>query len=96
MKNFVIALEEGSPKVRDEITNYFSKENWAYWHWIDDFWIVQVSDEYSSKQLHEELEANTEIVKPTLLILSLDGNNQYWGRNEDDAWSWLNHIGRAE
>ena len=66
---------------------------WAYWHWIDDFWIVQVPYNYTARSLHEEIEKLPEIGEPTMLVFEFEGNISFWGRNEMDAWDWLNHIG---
>jgi hypothetical protein len=26
---------------RDAVTNYFKTNNYGYWHWLNDFWILQ-------------------------------------------------------
>ena len=93
MKNIAIALNSGTPAQRNEITNYLSDQNLAYWHWIDDFWIVQVSDDYTPKTLHVALEENAKIGTPTMLVFELSGNINYWGRSSDESWKWLSHIG---
>ena len=95
MRNLIIGLDKGSPFKRNELTEFFSGKNWAYWHWMDDFWIVQVPDNYSPKVLHSELEESTEIGKPTMLVMEFQGKIKFWGRNDKEAWEWLDHIGNA-
>lgn len=95
MKNIAIALDKGTPSQRNEITKYFSSKSWAYWHWIDDFWIVQVPNEYTTHSLHIEIEKLSEIGTSTILVFELNGRTNFWGRNVEKAWEWLKHIGDA-
>lgn len=96
MTFLAIALNAGTPVQRNEITKFFSSKNWPYWHWIDDFWIVQVPREYTPKVLHDNLEKLPEVGEPTMLVFEFNGDIKYWGRNKNEAWDWLGHIGRAE
>lgn len=96
MKNIAISLNAGTPIQRNAITKLFSKKSWAYWHWIDDLWIVQVPNEYTPKLLHIRIEALPDIGNPTMLVFEFKGNINYWGRCKDEAWKWLNVIGKAE
>ncbi|MEJ1379329.1 MAG: hypothetical protein RPU34_05890 [Candidatus Sedimenticola sp. (ex Thyasira tokunagai)] len=96
MNNFAIALNAGTPTQRNEITNYLSNQKWAYWHWIDDFWVVQVPNDYTPKTLHDKLEQETDIDTPTMLIFEFTGRVNFWGRNKDEAWKWLDHLGTAK
>jgi hypothetical protein len=95
MKNIAIALNAGTPVQRNEITKLFAAERWAYWHWVDDFWVVQVPDGYTVKTLHERIETLPNICKPTMLVFEFNGRIKYWGRNNKEAWDWLQHIGSA-
>lgn len=96
MKNIAITLNAGTPIQRNEITKLFSNKGWAYWHWMDDFWIVQVPDEFTPKSLHIIIEELSDIGKPTMLIFEFKGRINYWGRNKEEAWKWLSAIGKAE
>lgn len=96
MKNLAIALNAGTPIQRNEITTLFSVLGWAYWHWIDDFWIVQVPNEFTPKSLHAKIEELPSIGAPTMLIFEFNGQIGYWGRNKDEAWKWLSVIGKAQ
>jgi hypothetical protein len=93
MKNFTVALDSGTPASRNAITNYFAAQQWAYWHWIDDLWIVQVPDTYSPKTLYSQIEVLENIKQATILIFEFQGSINYWGRAKTEAWDWLKHIG---
>ena len=93
MGNIAIALDSGSPPQRNELTNYLARNGWSYWHWIDDFWIVQVPDSYTPESLHDELEALPRIDKATILVFEFSGRIKFWGRNKNEAWEWLNYLG---
>ncbi|MCW5651302.1 MAG: hypothetical protein KIS62_16255 [Ramlibacter sp.] len=95
MRSIAIALNAGNPQTRNIITNFFAAQNWAYWHWIDDFWIVQVPHEYTPSALHERIETLPEFGTPTILVFEFHGAIGYWGRSDAAAWDWLNHIGAA-
>lgn len=95
MKNIAISLNAGTPIQRNEITKYLSNKNWAYWHWMDDFWIVQAPDEYTPKTLHNRIEELPDVGKPTMLVFEFSGRIKYWGRNDKEAWDWLSHIGQS-
>lgn len=95
MKNIAVALHAGTPEQRNSITNYFGSLNLSYWHWNDDLWIVQVHDSYTPKILHENLEANTDIGEPTVLVFEFTGQISYWGRQTKDAWEWLERLGQS-
>ena len=95
MKNLAIALNAGSPEIRNAITSGLSDKNWAYWHWMDDFWVVQVPDNYTPQLLHNLIEAQPEVGKPTMLVFHFSGKIKYWGRNKKEAWTWLDHIGTS-
>lgn len=95
MKHILIGLDAGSPSQRNEITAFLSDKEWAYWHWLDDVWIVQVPNEYTPKTLHNEIEDATNIGKPTMLVFEFKENITYWGRNKKEAWKWLAYIGES-
>lgn len=95
MKNLAIALNSGTPIQRNEITKFFMASSWAYWHWVDDFWIVQVPDEYTPKSLHIRIEQIPAVGIPTMLVFEFKGKIDYWGRNKKEAWDWLSVIGSA-
>ncbi len=93
MKNIAVCLNVGSPPKRNAITSMFSDKKWAYWHWIDDFWIVQVPDEFTPRLLHTLIESLPEVGTATILLFEFKGSITYWGRAEEAAWDWLKHIG---
>lgn len=96
-KNIALALNAGTPEYRNAITSYFSSEDLVFWHWIDDFWIVQVEGTVTPKSLHTSIENLKEIKeatkKPTILIFEFTGRIKYYGRASKEAWDWLKHIG---
>jgi hypothetical protein len=95
MKNIAVVLNAGQPEQRNAITNFFSGSEWAYWHWIDDFWIVQVPDNYTPQKLHNQLELLPAVGTATILLFQFSGRITFWGRANKDAWNWLKHIGNA-
>ena len=96
MKNIAVALNAGQPEQRNAITNFFAASGWAYWHWIDDFWIVQVPSDYTPRALHDQLERLPAVGTATILLFEIHGAIAYWGRANKDAWAWLNHIGSPQ
>ena len=94
MKYFAVSLHAGTPTQRNSITNSFASKNLAYWHWIDDFWIVELQDHYTARKLHDELEAIQVVGTATMLVFEFDRNIKYWGRAKNEAWDWLSHIGK--
>jgi hypothetical protein len=96
VKNIAIALNAGYPEQRNAITKFFSEQKWAYWHWVDDFWIVQVPDFYTPKSLHDKLESVANLSASTMLVFHFQGNISFWGRGAKEAWDWLRHIGHTE
>ncbi len=95
MRNIAICLHAGLPNQRNEITNFFSNNNWPYWHWIDDFWIVQVPYEFTPHSLHDKLEELPSVGTSTILLFEFNGAITYWGRANEEAWKWLSVIGNA-
>lgn len=95
MKNIAIALDAGMPLERNEITKFITSKGWAYWHWVDDFWIVQVPNDYSPKLLHEMICTLPGIGMPTILLFEFNGAINYWGNTHKDAWEWLSNIGKV-
>lgn len=95
MKNLAIALNDGTPEKRNDLTRLLASNSWAYWHWVDDFWIVQVPDDYTAHSLHDLVKESSEVGTSTILVFEFKGEIQYWGRNKTEAWDWLKHIGNA-
>lgn len=95
MKNVAIALNAGTPEQRNAITEFIAGRNLAYWHWVDDFWIVQLPNTESLRSFHDQLEVLPDVNKPTMLVFEFSGAISYWGRAPKDAWAWLSHIGGA-
>jgi hypothetical protein len=96
MKNIAVSLNAGTPLQRNAITNFFAHATWAYWHWIDDFWIVQAPDAYTPKALYDQLCRLENVDTATILLFEFYGNIGFWGRADNAAWEWLNHIGTAK
>ncbi len=95
MKNVAVSLDNGIPAKRNAITNMFAERGWAYWHWIDDFWIVQIPDDMPPRKLHELIEAMPDVGTSTILLFEFKGPITYWGRAKDSAWDWLKHLGSS-
>ncbi len=95
MKNIAIALDTGEPIQRNEITQLFSSKGWAFWHWIDDFWIVQVPDGYTVRSLYEKIEELPSVGSKTVLVFEFKGRIDYYGRTKTDSWEWLKNIGNV-
>jgi hypothetical protein len=85
----------GTVEQRNAITNFFAASQWAYWHWIDDFWIVQVPDNYGPHSLHDRIVQLPVVGEATILLFEFHGRIRFWGRANKDAWDWLNHIGNV-
>ncbi len=95
-KNIAVVLNAGAPEQRNAITSFFSLQKLVYWHWIDDFWIVQVEETVTPKSLYALIEALDEINTPTILVFEFKGRVKFYGRANPAAWDWLKHIGDVE
>ncbi len=95
MKNIAVALNAGTPERRNAITNYFSSKNFAFWHWVDDFWIVRVDDSVTAKSLYLLLENLAEINTVSMLVFEFQGQIDFYGRADKVAWNWLEQIGKV-
>ena len=89
-----IALHAGSPEIRNAITNLIVSCKWAYWHWIDDFWIVQAPDSVTPKTLNEAISSLPRANGTTILVFEIKPDFTFWGNAHPDAWIWMSHIGR--
>ena len=94
IKNMAVALNGGTPEKRNAITNSFQGKGFAFWHWIDDFWIVQPDVSLTPKALALELRALPEIGGFThMLVFDLPDHLTYWGWANQEAWDWLTKAG---
>lgn len=91
MRHILIALNDGNEKLRDCITTYIVGANWPYWHWIDDVWIIEPPHGTTAKSIHDALDPFVD--ETTVLIFEFRGPINFWGRNEKEAWDWLNSLG---
>lgn len=95
MKHIALALNAGTPDQRNAITNYFSSQELPFWHWVDDFWIVQVADDVTPKSLHITIEKLENFKTPIILLFEFTGDIKFWGRANKAGWEWLSKIGKA-
>lgn len=95
-KNIAIALNAGTPTIRNGITDYFRTNSLVFWHWIDDFWIVEVDLNVTPKSLHAELIGSGSLTPSnTILVYEFNGPIKYWGRGAKEGWDWLSRIGKS-
>ncbi len=96
MPLFGIAVTSSTTnEMRNELTSVFSSALPAYWHWIDDFWIVRCEAGVTAKSLHEWIEKRTDITA-TMLVIEIKDGFSYWGRSKNEAWDWLSTYGSAK
>ena len=94
MKHIAIALHAGTPPLRNSLTEHLVAKKISFWHWIDDFWILEVESETTPKQFYKSLvEADALDPKSTVLLFELEGRLSYWGKADKAAWEWLSSIG---
>jgi hypothetical protein len=90
-KRFIIATNGMAASKRDKITTYLSGQDWGFWHWFSEVWIiVSVPDSYSAKVLWNEVITATDLEADTMMVLELpDGKIGYWGRTNKNGWKWM-------
>lgn len=95
IKNLGVSLHGGNPDKRNLITNHFRDKGYVLWHWIDDFWIIQIPLSKTPKGVWDDLTLaglGTEII----LIFELPGHITYYGYADPKAWEWLKPIATAK
>lgn len=96
MKLYAIALDSGTPEKRNVITSLIVANNWEYWHWFDDFWIVDPKNQFlSPKLIYQTLASNAELATANILVFDFDRGVKFWGLSNKDAWKWMGSIGTA-
>jgi hypothetical protein len=93
-KRFFVATNEMPTGMRDALTTYIKRQEWSYWHWFSEFWIISgVPHGYTAKSLYGELESNAGPLGKTLIILEIpDGDIRYWGLASESTWTWMNNY----
>ena len=94
MRHILIALNNGTDSLRDNVTSYLVGTDWPYWHWIDDVWIVDPPEGVTTQSIHDDIDEL--IDKKRVLVFEFKGTIKYWGRNAKEAWKWLAEIGKAD
>lgn len=97
MARFIIATENFRKAEADALTAVLDDSSYAYWHWVESFWLVLTPDNtQTARQLwNEVVEAVPSIEPKTMLVMRIDKPMSYFGRANDAAWNWLaaNKIG---
>lgn len=92
MKNFAVALNNGTPAERNAITKHLADSGYGYWHWVDDFWIVR-TDVETAKSLYLTLLEEANLGKETVLVFEFETPINFWGFAPKKAWDWMKKIG---
>ena len=73
------------------ITQLFQDSPYGFWHWIENFWIVQGDNKHeTAEQLWDEISRRVPAFEPkTTLVMRIDNPVSYWGRADKKAWDWL-------
>lgn len=88
-RRFIVAVQHGTPQLRNLITERLKNSGMGYWHWMDSLWLVtRVAPGVTPKGFSEWLEQSPGISDLTYLVLDAD-SRQYWGRNNPQSWNWL-------
>lgn len=55
-KRYIILIDEDYPSdVRNNITKFCKEQQFGYWHWIGNVWLVTVKNTWTSKRLRDEI-----------------------------------------
>tara|TARA_B100000959_G_scaffold244599_1_gene268639 strand:- start:2911 stop:3207 length:297 start_codon:yes stop_codon:yes gene_type:complete len=92
-KRFVVALDSNTKKQNDEFKEYIEEHGFAWWYWIDGFWLLVDS---SGKLTASKLRTDLGEIYPGvhMLVLELQGDDDTWsgfGPNTENRnmFSWL-------
>ena len=88
---FIVVVENLSKAEADALTAYVDRqEHWAYWHWIEGFWLILRWDNPTAKEFWNAIaQAMPSLESKTMLVMRVDDPVTYWGRADKAAWDWL-------
>ncbi|HVT29151.1 MAG TPA: hypothetical protein VHE81_14140 [Lacipirellulaceae bacterium] len=90
MAKFIISCDSIQKPLADAVTRAIASAQYDYWHWIDDFWIVQTDKVHTAKFLWEFVTKSVPALSvTTMLVARIDSPQSYWGLAPNDAWTWL-------
>ena len=91
MARFVIATDKMPAVIADRLTTHFKGTGWGFWHWLDDFWVLDgVPDIYTAKKLYEELDGLSKLFgAQTCVVMRTDPPLSFWGAATKDCWPWM-------
>ncbi|MES9901097.1 MAG: hypothetical protein ABW168_00275 [Sedimenticola sp.] len=89
MKRFVVAINNASTEQRNAIAKYLHEQEFGYWHWFQDFWLVTTIDsKIGSTYIRDVIQTVASGVH--CLVLEVEGNSEKWaGFGDKDRFDWL-------
>lgn len=88
MKRFVVAVNNASREQKDAITKMLSENQYGYWHWFQDFWLLTSSiNDINSAVIRDEIQKVASGVH--CFVLAVDGDPNNWaayGKKEQFDW----------
>ena len=90
-RQFVIAVEGASKRMKDAVTNLLDGSEYGYWHWMEDLWLIAgVEGDVGAQSLGEWIEEEIPgLSSLNYLVIEIAPGKEYWGRNVKKAWDWM-------
>lgn len=89
-RRFIVATNSAvtTKEHRDAITRHLEEQGWSVWHWFEDLWLVNASDQIKLPELREKL---TKVTFDNLhvLVLSTEGPIDHAGKVNPGGIPWL-------
>lgn len=92
MSKFLIALDNSTKEQNEKFVDFINEKGYGWWHWIDNFWIIDTSSKLTAVELRNELgELYPNINK---LVIELKNNNFTWAgygpsNENNNMFDWL-------
>jgi len=89
MRFFVLAAQGPTPAQQNTITTLFSNnDNYGYWHWLPDFWIITSGAPVTSEQLRDTIKFR--VPGLIFIVLAVDPVANDWAGWTPTEWGdWL-------
>jgi len=89
MNKFVIAIAGGTPPIRNAITN-FVKDEFYYWHWLPDVWLLTTSRAVSAEEIRDALMSLVPGLFVFVTPVASPPRGLFWAMYGPEEWAeWL-------
>ena len=97
-KRFIVGLDESTAEQNEKFKQYIDEQGLAWWHWIDNFWLLKDSSEtLNSEVIRDELGEIYPNVHKIVIELKGDSINDTWSGygpsgEKRNMFDWLHNT----